>query len=131
MKGAPQSDKEQDKEVRRNNAARLALSKMEKARESMELEQQENFYVETAFAIHGYLQEKYDIATEDLRKDFVAAFLSTLDNQTDYASMYLNIMAKTDLALYGASQPADISATYQNSISFISDLELLSSEKVT
>lgn len=111
-------------EQKRINAGKLALSKLTKARQFMDALAHNEFYKETGEAVNNYLQEKYQIATEDLNKIYINSFLSSFDGNEQLIRQYQNISSKADLSIYGGYNNPNTKEVFEDAKSFIETLEM-------
>lgn len=111
-------------EQKRINAGKLALSKLTKARQYMDASAHNEFYKETGEAVNNYLQEKYQIATEDLNKNYISNFLVSFDGNEQLIHQYQNISSKADLSIYGGYNNPNTKEVFEDAKSFIETLEM-------
>lgn len=111
-------------EQKRIYAGKLALSKLTKAKQYMETSAYNEFYKETGEAVNNYLQEKYQIATEDLNKNYITGFLTSFEGSDKLIRQYQNISSKADLSIYGGYNNPNTKEVFEDAKSFIEDLEM-------
>lgn len=116
---------EERKEKARINAGKIALSKLEKANQHLSRNELDLLYSEIGNAINGYLQEKYQISTEAMKKANIRSILSAhLKDDHTQSLAYEEIMQKVDLSMYAGYQSKSAQQIFEAAKSFIEEIEM-------
>ncbi len=127
-KGSKTMSEEEQIQVKKENAAKLALEKLTLAKKYMDNHQYELFYREIGFAINNYLQSKYYIKTEDLNKHYIQQYLATLTSGTSTVEDYKSILEKADLSMYGGYSDKNVAEIFERANTFIANMEMQSTK---
>jgi len=96
----------------RKKAEKVARQKLAQAEGFMKSNNAAAFYKEISTAYLGYVNDKLAIKTSELSKSNVAAHLSNLGVSSARVAQFVDIMNKTDMALYSGGASSDAMNTF-------------------
>jgi hypothetical protein len=115
---------EPSKEELFNNAAKFSREKLLKAYGFLNNGNSDDFFKEVELALNGYIKDKYQVMNEDLTKEKIYDLLLENHEESSFATDYIAILSKIDLARYGKFSGNDLTGIYEKSSSFITNFEL-------
>lgn len=110
--------------LRKEQASKVASSKLEKAKQFMVAKESRSFFDEISKALLGYANDKLQISNADMSKDLVASTLKENGVSEGLIDQLLNVLRKSEMALFGGQADADtLSETYDNATKVIVSIE--------
>jgi len=101
-------------ELARKKAEKVARKKLAQAEAFMNSQDAPAFYKEISTAYLGYVNDKLAIKTAELSKSNVATHLSELGVSSARVSAFVEIMNKTDMALYSGGANSEAMQSFYN-----------------
>ena len=110
-------------QLKMENATRLALEKMERAKAAMDSNSERQFYEEIALAFWGYASDKLQIDVSILTKEMLKEKLTGLEINPQTTDDYLKVLNDCEMVNYAGVSNTDMNSMYQHCIQLISSLE--------
>jgi len=109
-------------ERRRRQAKEMAVKQLAKAKSFMQSDGKRAFYTEVSAAMNGFLGDKYQIPNTDLDKLKVKKHLEDRNVDPLYITRYIELLTKSEMAIFAGQAAGDMKSIYDESISLIQDL---------
>lgn len=109
-------------ESRARRAAKVALSRMSKAKKALDNGQYEDFYCETENAIYSFIQDKLKIKRADASIENIGGRLIARGADAEIASQLTDTLEKCNMARYAGFSSTTAADDYQNALHAIENV---------
>ncbi len=114
-----------EKDIKSENAKRIAKKRLEKAAEYLQANQARSFYDNLSRTLYGYLGDKLQIAPADFAKSTVAERMAQANIPSANIETLKDLLQRCEMALF-ANQGNDLATmndNYQRALQLINDIE--------
>jgi hypothetical protein len=114
-----------EKDIKSENAKRIAKKRLEKAAEYLQANQARSFYDNLSRTLYGYLGDKLQIAPADFAKSIVAERMAQANIPPANIETLKDLLQRCEMALF-ANQGNDLATmndNYQRALQLINDIE--------
>lgn len=109
--------------LQQQNAERIAIEKLSKAKGLLPQGDARSFYEEIQAALFGYLSDRIEVPYSKMNRQDIAQILHSHDVSTDQVHKIEQLLDQVEVALYAGVHPDKMSASYEDAKQVILDVE--------
>ena len=109
--------------LKKENANKLALDKLYRAKTKMDHKQEKPFYQEIALAFWGYASDKLGIDTADITKNMLSEKLQSMNVEQNLVLDYVSVLKECEKVNYAGVADTNMTRFYEHCITLISSVE--------